>query len=186
MPRKSKLTKGKKVPARKNQTSFKPGVALQKGVANRKGLAAYDADELATRTIDKQMVSRYLMVNSHLTKDQIKARLATGQVSMLESMVMRTMLRCYYSGEVGILDFFLDRIVGKVPNKVEHTKADPYEGKTLEELQAEKLRLEAINRKTLSFIEQTERYKQQERDVIEIASHRNAPAPNEGGDNTGT
>ena len=169
-----------KNPRKKNASSFKKGAdprRCTKGVP--KGTPSYDAEELAVRKIDKGMVSRYLTVNSHLTKDQLKAKLKNEQVPILEHAVISSLIRAATSGDYYVLDNIFDRMVGKVPNKIEHAKADPFEGKSIDELMQMKRELTESNIKTLRLLEQTERVKQQEREVIELTAKAS------GGNNNG-
>jgi len=138
------------------------------------------------------MISRYLTLNSHLTVDQIREKIKLRQCSMLEAMVCRGMIMAYVTGDTHRIDFFFERLIGKVPNKIEHSKPDPFEGKTIEELRLMKLQYEEANRRSLNYIEQnSERVKQQERDVIEIVNQFGngeplADIPTTPDDSTGT
>jgi hypothetical protein len=175
MPNKGKRIKSKaNNPKKRNATSFQPGNQASKGVRGRAGKVtmSYDADELAARTIDKALVNKYFTVNSHLTLNQLREKYRSPNLSALEGMIVKSMILGAEQGDTGRIDFFLDRLIGKVPQKVDVTKTNRFENMTLEQLQAEKARLAEINQNRLRLMEQTDRVKQQERDVIEITANR--------------
>lgn len=158
---------------KKTKTSFRKGnLAAGVGNKNAKGRTQADREELAMKKIDAGMVTRYFTLNSHLTIHELIARLQTERVSVLEGMIIKGMIQAQRSGDTGQINFFLDRLIGKVPNKIEHEVKNPYKDMSIEELMQEKQRLNEINRKTLNIIEATnERVINQNR---EIAAYVNA------------
>ena len=145
----------KRVPKRKNQTSFTKGNKKSVGNNATRGKAMYDREELIARKIDNRTITRYLTLNSHLTPRELLDRLREEDVSTLEAMIIKAMLKGYRTGDVNQLNFFFERLVGKVPNQIKHSVDNPYDGMSDEELLAEKRRVTEINRKTMRLIEQT-------------------------------
>ena len=154
-----------------NKTSFKKGNKASISTKNRKGATRLDREALAVKKIDANLVTRIITLNSHLSPHELTARLRTEYVSMLEAMVIKAMIKCYNTGDVHSLNFFFDRLVGKVPNHVKHEVANPYEGMTDAELLAEKERLQKINRDTLELeMKHNPKLVTQEREVTEFVN----------------
>ncbi len=153
---------------KKTKTSFKKGNKIAAGNKSKAGQIASDREERLTRKVDAGLVQRYITVNSHLTVDEMKERLHDhnrGQISFLEYMIIRTMVVCAQTGDPARLNTIIDRIAGKVPQKVTHGVDDPFEGKSNEELIDIKRKLEATNRQSLKYAEQTPRVIEQSKEV---------------------
>lgn len=143
------------MPQRKTKTSFKKGnKAGAKKTLAKKGTPTYNRDELLAKKIDKVTITNYLTLNSHLTVHELIKRLETEKVSVLEAMLIKGMIKAYRTGDVYQMNFFLERLVGKVPNQVEHTVNNPYKDMSDEELLAEKKRVSEINRRNMTWNEQ--------------------------------
>lgn len=154
------------MPKRKTKTSFKKGNKAAKGVAGRTDSPQYDKEERILKKVDASLITRYLTVNSHLTVAEMKAKLKkSGSISMLEYMTIRGMIVAAQTGDTNRINFYYDRMIGKVPQKITHGLDDPYEGKSTEELIEIKRKLEASGRQTLKHIEQLPKVKEQERQV---------------------
>lgn len=165
------------MPQRKTKTSFTKGNTRSRGNRGPKGRTKADREQLAVKKIDLDLVTNYFTINSHLTPHELVARLRTQKVSMLEAMIIKGMLRAYRTGDTFQINFFIERLVGKVPNKIEHSVKNPYEGMSIDQLMAEKIRLTELNRKTLDFIETTnERVITLEKEVKEYVDN-GSPAP---------
>lgn len=165
-----KIAKKKITKVKKKRNSFAKGHNLSVGNSASKGRQQYDREELATRTIDNRTVVRYFTLNSHLTINELKARVKNNEVTALESIVINAMINAN-AGDVYKMNALLDRIVGKVPDHIKHSVHDPYAGKTLEELMEEKRRLEKINRQTMNYIEaNSESFRQQEMEAQKIVN----------------
>ena len=141
---------------KKNKTSFKKGHTKSKGKSGKKGNTNVPTiDQRAVIKIDKNIVEKYFNLNSGLTPHQIVARLKTLKITMLEAIVMRAMLKAYRGGEAYQCDFVLNRMIGKVPNKIHHEVINPYDAMTIEQLEAEKARLNVVNRNEMTYQERT-------------------------------
>jgi hypothetical protein len=149
------------MPQRKTKTSFKKN--NKNSVGNKGNLnPKADREERIVKKVDAGLISRYLNINSHLTVQEMQAKLKDAKsLSFLEYMTIRGMVVAAQTGDTNRLNFFYDRMIGKVPQKIEHGVADPFEGKTNEELIEIKRKLEATNRQTLKHIEQLPRYQEQ-------------------------
>lgn len=155
---------------------IKKGEKRALGVKGRKGRPHYDREERLAVRVDKGLVTRYLSLNSHLTLSELKEKIKLNSgISALENMVIRGMIRACNTGDSFQIGFYLDRLVGKVPNKVEHSVPDPFEGMTNDQLLEEKRKLETINRKTMSFIEGTEHVINLENKVKQLADATESP-----------
>lgn len=139
---------------RPTKTSFKAGnQEWKKRVA--KGVTRTELEAFRAIKIDAAMIENYITQNSHLSPHELVARLRNERVSILEAMLIKAMLKGYRNGDVAQLSFFLDRLVGKVPNKIEHEVKNPYKDMSMEELMAEKKKVTELNRKTTQFLETT-------------------------------
>lgn len=154
---------------KKTRTSFAKGNRAANGKRNRAGTPSWDRQELAAISIDKSMIKRYLNLNFHLTIAELRAKKRSGRCSALEATIIEILIKACENGDHFKLDFLLDRLVGKVPQKVETETVDPYADKTLEELTAMKNALLASNELTLRNLERENAQLQKaEREVIEI------------------
>jgi hypothetical protein len=137
-----------------------------KPISERKYKSTYDKDTLIAKKIDKITMVQYLTLNSHLTPQELKEKLKNERVSSLERIVIRMILNGVVLGSIDTLNFIFDRLVGKVTNKIEVSKPDELEEKSLEELIEMKKQLSITNARTLEFMQATnERVIQQEKDV---------------------
>ena len=114
----SKDTKKRKVTP--NKGMFQKGNPLAKGT-KRTRTAPNTLAIVSNVKIDKALIDRYLTANSHMTVDQLIRRLNLGDVSVLEGMLIKGLLKAYRTGDPHNLNFFLDRLVGKVPTRVAHS-----------------------------------------------------------------
>ncbi len=154
------------MPQRKTKTSFKKGNKAAKGVGGREGKPTVDREERLLKKIDAGMITRYLTLNSHLTVQEMQKKLKSAKdISMLEYMTIRGMIVAAQTGDTNRINFFYDRLIGKVPQKITHGLDDPYEGKSTEELIEMKRKLEASGRQTVKHIEQLPRMKEQAAEV---------------------
>lgn len=115
------------------------------------GIASYDAEELAKRKIDNSLVSRYITVNSHLTRLQLEERLVDPNISIFEERIIKSLL-----GQDSALAFseMVNRVAGKVAEEHRHGLIkDKYAEWDDGQLRAEAERLAIENRKTLTHIE---------------------------------
>lgn len=123
------------------------------GAGKPKGHPQRDREELLTRKIDAGLISRYLTLNSHLTLKELQHRLKFEEISILEGMTIKGLIMAYKSGNYSQINFFYERLIGKVPNKIEHSVENPLDKLSDAELIAKKRELEETNRRTLRFIE---------------------------------
>lgn len=129
---------------------FEKGNKASKG--KKKGIASYDAEELAARKIDNSIINRYLTINSHLTEEQLLARLDDPKITIFEKRIVKSLL-----GWDSALSFesIVERLGGKVPEEhVHRVKRTAYDDMSVSELEEEKRKLSEVNRKTLTYIEQ--------------------------------
>lgn len=170
--RKKKAVKkvAKKKPA--NQTSFKKGNKAAAVKGKGKGTPRYDRETLISKKIDNVTITNYMTLNSHLTPEELIMRLKNEKVSTLESMIIKSLLKGYRTGDIIQLSFFLDRLIGKVPNQIEHSVKNKFDDMSIEELLAEKRRVSEINRRNMTWNEQNhERSKEQLEVAIEIEAN---------------
>lgn len=172
----------KRNPKKKNSTSFTKGHKINKGKRNAAGKVSYDREELANRRLDHGLISRYITLNSHLTRLELRDRLKEKGLSIVEERIIKSLLGDEASLSLGDL---INRTAGKVPDVIEHAVRDKYAGWTVEELQAEKRRLSDINRKTLTQIENSYGMnKQQETTPNELATTAIDVTPTKAGEAT--
>jgi len=143
------------MPRRANSGSFKPGNQIRKGKTAHKAPSPKTLEALRAVKIDAAMIENYITQNSHLSPHELVARLRNERVSVLEAMLIKAMLKGYRSGDVSQISFFLDRLVGRVPNKIEHNVTNPYKDMSMDELMAEKKKVTELNRRTTQFLEAT-------------------------------
>lgn len=126
----------------------------------------YELEERIVRNIDKSIISRYINLNSHLTVDEMKAKLENrGSIPFMEYMIIRAMVVCAQTGDPSRLSLFLDRTAGKVEQKIQHSVDDPYASKSNEELIQMKKQLETRNREIMNNIEKLPRYQEQQQNL---------------------
>lgn len=133
---------------------FGVGHTFSVGNKSNKNLPVADSEARLSRTVDNILVNRYLVENSHSTTAELHAKLENPLTSHLEKMIIRGMVRAEETGDVALLSFFLDRMIGKVPTTINLNKKNSYlEGLTDAQLIEEKKKIEDGNRKTLQIIE---------------------------------
>ncbi len=165
------------MPNKKNKNSFKKGHKKSVGNKSNTNTPQHDREERVLKKVDVRLITRYLTVNSHLSLKEMQAKLKpenAKNISMLEYMTIRGMVVAAQTGDTNRINFFYDRLIGKVPQKITHGLDDPYEGKSTEELVEIKRKLEASGRQTLKHIEQLPRT--QEQAAIAEAEYRKLEA----------
>lgn len=92
---------------------------------NTMGIRNRSLDIVKTKKVDKALVDSYLCINSHLTVDELVNKLngvgPNGEpvrISVLEGMLIKAMIMAYRRGDVSTIEFLLDRMIGRIPNKV--------------------------------------------------------------------
>jgi len=98
----------------KNLNPWKPG---QSG--NPKGKPPTPKDLRDARKLNAIEVSRILNKFSNLTTDELREKMMSLDTPALELMIGKVMLECMKSGDDKRLNFILDRMVGKVTEKME-------------------------------------------------------------------
>lgn len=154
-------------PKKKNATSFKKGNTASVGNASTP-VPNFHKEERLIKHVDGRMITRYINLNSGLTLEEMDEKLKEEnkkKITMMEYMIIRAMRTIILTGDMNKLDSLLDRAIGRVPQKTIHGIEDPYEGKTVQELEEIRSRLVETNRKIVTRIEQTEKYKQIEKKV---------------------
>lgn len=132
------------------KTAFKKGNKASKGISKAGNSNTTVREIKNLRKIDNTLIVSYITVNSHLTRQELEKRLATERVTSLEEAIVNQLITASRGG-LDSLNFILDRLVGKVTTKVEITKPDPFENKTVEELNQMKRQLEDEAREVIDI-----------------------------------
>lgn len=166
----SKTTKTGRKP---HSGSFKPGNKK----ASKKALTESNRDRtnnkamevVTTKKVDKALVDRFLVLNSHLSVDQLIEKLnrTTDPISVLEGMLIKAMIVAYRKGDVHTINFLLDRMIGKIPNRVAISLDNELEGLSDEELIQRKHQYANDLDKEIKFLKQ---YNPRVRDQLENAN----------------
>lgn len=130
--------------------NFPKNHKLSAGKNQNKARRSYDAEELASRRIDNHVVNRYLTLNSHLTEEELEDRLKDPKITMFEKRIVKSILG---TDEALAFSEIVNRLAGKVPDKIEHSAVSKFSNMTTEELLNEKRRLNEANRETMDRIE---------------------------------
>lgn len=152
----------------KRKVRFTKNNSAAKGNKSTKGQSTYRKEEKIIAIVDQKTISRYLSLNAGLTLSEMKEKLKERNrknITMLEYMILRAMVVTAQTGDTTKLNFFFDRLVGRVPQVVKHGLEDPYESKTDEELMEIRRKLNETNRIIMNRIEQTDRVKEQSKIV---------------------
>ena len=105
------------------------------------------AEDKAFKKVDQVLIDRYLSFNSHLTVDELIAKLNSGTVNVLEGMLIKGYIKAYRTGDPNRMQFYLDRLIGPVVKRISHALENKLENMTNEELIKEKEKYEPILRK---------------------------------------
>lgn len=156
MTAKTKTKKAKKI---KDDKPKKPK-GFQKGhksggTSNKGLITQYDREQLALKKIDKVMVTSYITLNSHLPRNELQRIMDEGKVTTLEGMLIRGLIRAYDTGDPAQMEFYLNRLIGKVPQEISHAVKNAYSEMTNEQLIKEKQKHVDSVRKTMQIYEQT-------------------------------
>lgn len=148
MAERKKPSKKKKPVDKKNpvDTQFKPGNQVNKGRAQ------YDREEIAAKKLDQATYFRILNIHFWSPPELLQAVVDDPSTPMIECIVCRAMLNARYKGDIGTLDYFVSRLIGKIPDKLVIDSKNPYDGLTLEEMKAKHAELVKSNRETLNHI----------------------------------
>lgn len=130
-------SKDKKPRKPKKDTVFKKGNTYGRGTPKTQSVP-HTLINVSNKKIDKGLVDRYLTVNSHLTVAELCIKLRMPNVSVLEGMLIKGMLKAYRTGDPYNINFFLDRLIGRVPTHIAHSLERELEGLSDEELIAKK------------------------------------------------
>lgn len=161
----------------KTKTSFKKGNKAAQGHSN-KGLTSPGRKEVKQlRKIDNILVVSYLTVNSHKNQTELRDHIKDPNISSLERAIATTIHHAS-NGSLDCLNFVLDRLIGRVTNKLEVTRPDPYADKTIEELEQIKLQLENQAREVI-YVEFThsDRAQQQNKQLETALNDGSKEAP---------
>lgn len=195
------------MPKRATRTSFKKGNNLSKGKrksrkasalrknefaleTNKKGKVAFDREEREAFVMSVEVVKRYININMGLGHAELMRKYRDPKLRAFEKIIIKMILMAgnQFTGALGavqLADFLLDRLIGKVTTKIEHTMKTKYEGKTLEELHAMRDKLVIDNEKTLRLLENPPEHLRF-REVTEIAIVEDPkPEPTTNAEHTG-
>lgn len=128
------------------------GKPFQKGHTVNKDRPQYDREERLARTLDNATLFRILNLHLHSTKEDLTEVANDPNSTMLERMVTKCLLQGLENKSVSTLDYFLSRIVGKVPDKLIMQPDNPFKDLTLEEMKAKHAELAKSNRQTFDNI----------------------------------
>ena len=118
-----------------NKGHFQRGNTIGRKGGRPKGFSAYSAEERALRALDGETVFRMMNDNLFLTLSEIKEKLNDPDLTVIEISLIRLMLKSCDTGELRILTFFLDRLIGKPTHQPCNVKTeDPYKYCTLEQI----------------------------------------------------
>lgn len=109
-------------------------------------------EEMAVLNIDKEMVSRYLNINYSRTVPELKRLAKSPNISAGERQIINIMLKIESLGDVWSWNQLMNRMIGPITQKVSITRERSYENWSMEELMAEKERLDKDNRETINSI----------------------------------
>lgn len=65
-------------------------------------------------------VNKYL----HMSKNKLRAGITNGNIQVLDLCIRSSLVKCIEKGDYSTLEKMLDRIIGKVAMKLEHTGKD--------------------------------------------------------------
>lgn len=154
------MAKRKKKQVRKSRRKtggkdFKKGADPRRGtaLANKavRNSARPTAQDIVYRKVDKELVNKFLFCNSHLTVDELIAKLNTGKVGVLEGMIIKGYIKAYRTGDVQRMNFFFDRMIGPVQKHIKHEVDNPYKGMSEEQLLELKKKYAAQTYKDIEF-----------------------------------
>lgn len=109
------MAKGKAPPH-----AFKPG---QSG--NPSGRPKLPEDIKKSRRMNQIEVARILNRFVNLSLDELKAEMNNPETRAMELMIGKVMIKAMTDGDHTRFNFILDRMIGKVTDKVEHTLPKP-------------------------------------------------------------
>jgi len=124
-----------------------------KNSKRRKGApSAKQKKEYEVLNVDKEMVQRYLNINFSKSIAELKRLAKSPEINAGEAQIISVMLKIHLTGDVWAWSQLMNRMIGPVAQKIHISKERPYEEWTLEELMAEKERLDKDNRTTIDLI----------------------------------
>lgn len=145
---------GNKNPKKKNETSFKKGNSASVGNKGRRGvIPGLEKEGRELKAIDNFLISGYLNTNSHSTIKELRAKLENPKTTALEGAIMQLLVRAFETGDKNLIDFVLDRTIGKVSAKLEIENTNKFQNMTFEQLINIKKTLESTYSNTLKYIE---------------------------------
>lgn len=144
----------KKNPNKKTKTSFKAGNTVSVGNKGRRGvIPGLEKEGRELKAIDNFLISGYLNTNSHSTINELRAKLENPRTTALEGAIMQLLVRAFETGDKNLIDFVLDRTIGKVSAKLEIENTNKFQGMTFQQLVDIKKGLESTYSNTLKYIE---------------------------------
>ena len=150
--KKKSTRKQYKVKAGNKDTRIKSSTAKQKigskvAAQSNKNRQYFRMEDHAFQKVDQVLIDRYLSFNSHLTVDELIAKLNSGTVNVLEGMLIKGYIKAYRTGDPNRMQFYLDRLIGPVVKRISHALENKLENMTDEELIKEKQKYEPLLRK---------------------------------------
>ena len=146
MAKDEKKSKTKKVVDKQKSTQF------QKGNTVNKDRPQYDREERAARTLDQATLFRIINLYFWASAEDLDKVIADPKTPTIEAIVCKSMLNARFKGNVSTLDYYISRLIGKIPDKVIVSDDNPFKDMTLEEMKAKHAELAKSNRETLNHI----------------------------------
>jgi hypothetical protein len=106
-----------------NHGQLKPWQPGQSG--NPKGRPKQDPDLISAKKLSRENVERAISKYMRWSYKDIKEMIASKSGTALELMIARIIEKTLSGGDHAPLNFLLDRLIGKVKDKVEVTKTEP-------------------------------------------------------------
>lgn len=148
MAKDEKKSKKKKVvdSKPKGKKGFQPGNTVCKG------RASYDREEILAKRLDQATLFRIINLHIFSPPELLEAMIADPNTNIMEVIICRSLLNARYKAEVSTIDYYISRLIGKIPDKVIVSDDNPFKDMTLEEMKAKHAELAKSNRETLNHI----------------------------------
>lgn len=101
------------------------GKPFEKGNKISPGRTPIPDDVREARRIDKEYALDVLSRFLYKSVDELESMVSDSRITVFESMVAKAAIVSIETGDPFRLDFFLNRLIGKVTDKVEHSLPEP-------------------------------------------------------------
>jgi hypothetical protein len=111
-----------------------PSTMFKKGVTgNPLGRPAVPADLLEARKFTRLKLERVLNRMIHMTRQELSDYIKNPNIGAMELLLASILTKAISHGDYQRADFILNRLVGKVPDKIDATITNPFLGMSDEE-----------------------------------------------------